>query len=72
MFFGRPMTFESVVRARSECFRQGHVICSFSYLPQVQEPAAQPQLEQVQEVFPQPPAIVICLIWLIERLKSAL
>lgn len=40
--------------------------------PQVQEPAAQPQLEQVQEVFPQPPAIVICLIWLIEGLRGAL
>jgi len=29
----------------------------WTYLPQVQLPAAQPQLEQEQEAFPQPPIV---------------
>jgi hypothetical protein len=46
------------------------VFCKEILTPQVQLPAAQPQLAQEQEALPQPPAIVVdveLLSWCLEK-----
>jgi len=38
---------------------EGRLVKGFAYLPQVQEPGAQEQLEQEQLELPQPPILIV-------------
>merc|ERR1712070_617072 len=61
-----PVFKKTMVNARSNAVTEGRLVRGWAYLPQVQEPGAQEQLEQEQLELPQPPILIVWwwMLWI--------